>query len=315
MQSGIVTANTDWWLSHRDFNDRLLVHHNLSSSGGASGSPVFNTKGQVVALHSAGNYTVGRVYEQGQSSVKRIKSGVQISYAQRADLLKDLINVSGTGTAATPKESIAPQVQVVAFRDPDVSAFVDDMIYDATSEVANSLNIQLKTTDIAAPVEKPEWVEIEILVETADLYLPDVRIGPENTVNVLDGNLGVTPLDVSVEVDGVAVGMAPGKVKLKPGLSNLTLSRTGYDSWQRPINAIDGQRLSVSMQMSEAGLQRWQELTMFVNALKDGAKLTDAQVDLIRAQAQQLRQSGYKVDIKVDTKDAPSVQNTYKSLF
>jgi hypothetical protein len=315
MQSGIVTANTDWWLSHRDFNERLLVHHNLSSSGGASGSPVFNTKGQVVALHSAGNYTIGLSYEQGEPSVTRIKSGLQISYAQRADLLRELINVPSTGSASSTKDSAAPQVQVVAFNDPDVSAFVDDMLYEATTQVADSLNIKLKTEDIAPPVEKPEWVEIEIEVETADLYVPDVRIGPENTVNVLDGKLGVAPLDVSVEVDGVAVGRAPGKVKLKPGLSNITLSRNGYDTWQRPINAMDGQKLSVSMQMSNEGIQRWQEMTLFMNALKDGAKLTDAQVDLIRAQAQQLRQSGYKVDIKVDTEDAPSVQNTYKSIF
>ncbi|MCB1086856.1 MAG: trypsin-like peptidase domain-containing protein, partial [Verrucomicrobiae bacterium] len=55
MQSGIITAATDYWLSKAQFPNRLLIAHNLGATGGSSGSPIFNARGEVVALLSAGN--------------------------------------------------------------------------------------------------------------------------------------------------------------------------------------------------------------------------------------------------------------------
>jgi hypothetical protein len=57
MQSGIVTATTDFWLAKAEFANRKLVQHNLPAVGGASGSPIFDAEGDVVAILSAGNIT------------------------------------------------------------------------------------------------------------------------------------------------------------------------------------------------------------------------------------------------------------------
>ena len=107
------------------------------------------------------------------------------------------------------------------------------------------------------------------------------------------------------------MGSAPGKLQVKPGLSKLRLTRDGYQTWERTINAVEGQTINVAMQMSPEGLARWQELTAFMNALKDQAKLTDAQIEVLKGQAQMLRQSGFKVD----TKDAPTINVGTRSLF
>jgi len=50
-----------------------------------------------------------------------------------------------------------------------------------------------------------------------------------------------------------------------------------------------------------------QRPTAFLNALKNGAKLTDAEVEVLKGQAKMLSQSGFKVD----TKDAP-VTNIFR---
>lgn len=55
MQSGIITAMTDFWLSKAADKQRRLVQHNLPATGGASGSPIFDAEGQVVAILSSGN--------------------------------------------------------------------------------------------------------------------------------------------------------------------------------------------------------------------------------------------------------------------
>ena len=48
--------------------------------------------------------------------------------------------------------------------------------------------------------------------------------------------------------------------------------------------------------MSEAGYARWAETTAFVNGLKNGAKLTDAQVKALEGQAKMFENSGFKVN-------------------
>jgi len=88
MQSGIITSSTDYWLAQADFPQRLLLQHNLAATGGSSGSPIFNTRGQVVGILSAGN-VVGQVdFSSGQMG--RTPSGVMINFAQRVDLLQEV---------------------------------------------------------------------------------------------------------------------------------------------------------------------------------------------------------------------------------
>ena len=97
MQSGIVTSMTDWWLGKAEFEKAFLVQHNLGATGGASGSPIFNTKGEVVALLSAGNITGQvEVAADGSFHVIRAPSAVMINFAQRADLLQEFMDKDGS---------------------------------------------------------------------------------------------------------------------------------------------------------------------------------------------------------------------------
>lgn len=311
MQTGIVTSVTDWQGGVGTAENRLLVQHNLSSTGGASGSPVFNAKGQVIALHNAGNYSFGVVTQGGKKIERRLKSGLQIGYAQRADLLAD-IYAYGSSASAGASASSKPQAKVaLAFVDPELEPILGELLDDASTQIASALQAKIAQKRIAAPSAKAGPVSITLNVETADLYIPDIQVGPENTVSVANGKLAVAPLNVTVEVDGVVIGSAPGKVQLRPGLSRIRLTREGYQTWERTINAVEGQTLTIAMQMSPEGLARWQELTAFMNALKDGAKLTDAQVKVLQGKAQMLQNSGFKVN----TSDAPAINVGRRSLF
>lgn len=95
MQSGIITSNTDFWLARGMPKDRLLVAHNMGSAGGASGSPVFNSRGEIVAIHSAGNHITQVVAQNGVLKPTRAPSGVMINFAQRIDMLKDIYPAYG----------------------------------------------------------------------------------------------------------------------------------------------------------------------------------------------------------------------------
>ncbi len=84
VRTGSVTAITDLFTMPAEPAYRRLVHHNLGTTVGTSGSPIISVSGRLVALHNRTNY----VSEGGI----RVANGVVLAYAQRADLLADLIS-------------------------------------------------------------------------------------------------------------------------------------------------------------------------------------------------------------------------------
>ena len=88
MQTGIIVAVSDFDLKNRGSRNNFLIRHNLPSSGGASGSPLFNSKGVVIAVHNASSKIPGT----------RFSSGSLINYGVRVDKL------SGMGPKISLKE-------------------------------------------------------------------------------------------------------------------------------------------------------------------------------------------------------------------
>jgi hypothetical protein len=82
---GIITAMTDMFNLPSDPGLRRLIHHNLPITGGSSGSPMVAPNGKLVALNNAMNALSGL---RGA----RIPNAALINYAQRADLLLDLMS-------------------------------------------------------------------------------------------------------------------------------------------------------------------------------------------------------------------------------
>ena len=92
MQSGIITSVTDWWLSKATFEKSTLIQHNLGTTGGSSGSPIFNARGAVVGILNAGNMASQIVSQDsaGKVDIARTPSAVMVNFAQRVDLLRDI---------------------------------------------------------------------------------------------------------------------------------------------------------------------------------------------------------------------------------
>lgn len=196
------------------------------------------------------------------------------------------------------------------------SDLVNGLLADAANQVAD--NMGRKRDSIAATTPKPALVEITVACGMQDLVqlpvsIPDIREQADGTLTVTTNRLSIQVLDATVEINGTAVGSAPGKFKVPPGLNKMKITREGFKDWDRTVNFAEGQKFNVALQMSEAGYARWKDNTAFLFGLKTAEKMTDATVKAIEGFAQLLRQSGYRVDTRTDVK--ANIEAKGKSLF
>jgi hypothetical protein len=180
---------------------------------------------------------------------------------------------------------------------------LDELLDQASVKVAASLKSRIERGRISAPTTAAALASVTLTTEAADLTIPDIRIGVENTVSISESKLKVSTLAATVEVDGIAVGTAPGTLSVKAGLSKLRITRAGFKPYERTVNFINGQSLNVALELSADGYARWKDSTAFLNDLKNGAKLTDGEVKVLEGKAKALEQSGFKVN----TTAAPAI--------
>jgi hypothetical protein len=64
----------------------------------------------------------------------------------------------------------------------------------------------------------------------------------------------------TVEIDGATVGSSPGTFHVAPGLHQMRVSRQWMKDWQQTVNIQDGSTFKIGLELSDAGLQKFQSL-------------------------------------------------------
>ncbi len=190
---------------------------------------------------------------------------------------------------------------------------VNELLDNAADQLADA--IAKNASSLPAEVTKDKMVSLRIVCTMTDprqqpILISTLGITPDNHLVVTNQPIAVQPMDVTVELDGVAIGSAPGTFQAMPGFHKLRLTRAGFETWERTINVYNGETLRVALQMSPAGYARWKDTTDFLATLDANRRLTDAEVKRIEGIAEFFKNSHYRVD----TKQAPGI-NIYKSLF
>jgi hypothetical protein len=259
---------------------------------------------QSSALRLAQNLGVNYIIQASLSSIgaKEVVAkayGVETKSQERSLRLSyRLLDASSGGSLTGDTVRVSTVVQQTANAETQRDGVVDDLLDEAAGRVVDSLRVRVAAGRVPAPAALAERVTLTVRLEAADLMIPDVRIGPENTVSISESKYRLSPLNASVEIDGVAVGSAPGALSVRPGFSKLRITREGFAPWERTINAVEGQTLSIALTLSESGYARWKDATTFINGLKDGARLTDAQVKVLEGYGKMLSESFSRMDTK-----------------
>ena len=191
------------------------------------------------------------------------------------------------------------------------SDVINELLDDAADQLADSLVQTAGSLPVA--VARDKMVSFRIACTMTDprqqpILISALGVTADNHVVVTNQPVALQPMDVTVELDGIALGSAPGSFQGFPGIHKLRLSREGFDPWERTVNIYDGQTLRVALQMSAAGYARWKDTTDFLATLDSNRKLTDAEVKRLEGIAKFFSESHYRVDTKENIK-------VYKSLF
>ena len=183
----------------------------------------------------------------------------------------------------------------------DSTDTLNELLDDAANQLAAAVVASAKT--LPAEVAKTGTVSFKIACTMSDprqapIMISAVSVSADQKLVATNPPVAVQPMDVTVELDGVAIGSAPGEFKARPGLHKLRLSREGFDDWVRTVNIYEGQTLRVALQMSADGYARWKDATAFLAVLDMSRKLTDAEVKQIEGLGKFLSESHYRVDTK-----------------
>jgi cytochrome c553 len=203
------------------------------------------------------------------------------------------------------------------FRDTgNLSTSSSDVVNELLDDAADQLAAAIKANAKSLPTEvaKVGLVNFKVACSMTDplqqpILISAIGITADNKVVTTNQPMAMQAMDVTVELDGVAIGSAPGMFQGRPGLHKIRLAREGFDTWERTVNIYDGQSLRVALQMSEAGYERWRDTTGFLSKLDNTRKLTDGEVKQMEGVAEYFKNSHYRVDTK------ENIHPTYKSLF
>ncbi|BCW91032.1 hypothetical protein sos41_42090 [Alphaproteobacteria bacterium SO-S41] len=128
-ETGRITSLTTFFLTPGPVEQEQLVQHSVPSAGGASGSAIFNAKGEIVAFHNAGNMNF---FKDTDGKVHRVGSTAMINYAQRADLMLDLME--GKVDAQMPqieKQFAEADARLALTPEVQLKNIMDAMAHDA----------------------------------------------------------------------------------------------------------------------------------------------------------------------------------------
>ena len=280
-----------------------LLSAKLSSKAAGSGvsiSPTENanqTESQMIveARGRGANYLIDVTVAQFSTATATILGQDQRRMA--AALAWRVIDVSGANSAVASGEA-----KDFSLNDPIIptdeqsSALADSLANKAGEAIAAALG--------KAPSRNINDIAVPVAIVADELSFPGLVIGKDNVLRRSAENLQVKLTGFTLIVDGITIGTVSGDepLYLPEGLHMVAFQRNGFEPWSQRVRVSKNLKLNPVIRPDEAGLARWRSQIGFIQGLTMGSKLDDAQVARLKADAQRLTQSGFKVDLKVDNK-------------
>jgi hypothetical protein len=180
---------------------------------------------------------------------------------------------------------------------------INTLLDKAAVRVSDAMATRLASGQIPDATSAPaKLVNFTVEASLADLAIPEIVKDEQGNYNVQASTYQIQAMSVTVEMDGMLLGSAPGTFQVAPGLHKVRLSRAGCEDQETTVNVpAGGSTWRPAIRMSPEGLATWRANIEFLESMRDRAKKSDAEVKRIEGIAKMFEQSGFRVDIKGDS--------------
>ncbi len=224
---------------------------------------------------------------------------------------------SGVAGAAITSTRVVRNTKDLSLESTDI---MNSLIDDTANQMAQVLRQQNSTSQIVAVKTAPAEITIEFKID--EFALPEVVKDSNDNYTFTTKFAQTTIPFVTAEIDGITQNLG-ATITLSKGIHTLKVNQKDIAPVERNIfvTGLAGQKLSLTLSLSDEARMRWKEDLAFLEKIKERAKasddkrlLTEAEAKRIEGIAKMFEQSGFKMDYKVDAKEFPQINKT-QSIF
>lgn len=236
--------------------------------------------------------------------------------------------VVATGSAASSfgkSLSVTKNIPVTSNIQIEVSksGLINELIDDAVSQLSAYIIEKEKNTNPSVSTNLPprlnspsltqlktgnrEKVNIQISAKIQQIVLPEITKNKDGSFMITGNNHTLEAADAEVQIDGVFVGncSSDDNLSVSPGIRRLKVTRGGYVAFERTINAYNGLKLAIQLKPTADEIREWREQLAFLQQIKIGERLTEAELLKARGVYEYLKNSKFEMPSNI----------TYKSLY
>ena len=197
----------------------------------------------------------------------------------------------------------------------------------AARSIARAIRETITPGELTPPPAEATEVSFQVTPLGRELVVPEIRETENGRLRATGERQPMILEGVTVILDEVALGSAPGAFTAPAGLHTLTLEREGFRPWSRTIQVTPDLELRIPLVRTEESRSVLREDAAFLERLRSERVLTEAEAERVRGLAQAYRQSGYRWDIRsdsevrsdtqirVDTDEAIRIEQDNRSLL
>ena len=89
----------------------------------------------------------------------------------------------------------------------------------------------------------------------------------------------------TVELDGAALGSAPGRFAIRPGIHEIAISKERYVTWRKTVNVVPNQVFNVTLERSAVGEERNEDALRVAREEDLTRKTTEAGIEISKEQS------------------------------
>ncbi len=260
------------------------------------------------------------------SEIKDLPNFDRKIYTHRLDANFRLASSLNSGTilgkniSATKRIPVTSKISIQSGKQSIINELIDEIAGEILEHIdkteyfkeilpvaADNHRVRNLEQETRRPSPSSKGVGVIISAKLQNLTWPEISKDDKQNLSLTGTTYQLEASDAEIEIDGVFVGnCSPTEsIFIKPGLRRLKVIRSGFTVEEKVINAYEGLQLKLQLTPTDEEYKLWQSQIAFLQSIKIGEKLTDAEVRKAEGMYEFLKNSKYELPQNI----------TFKSLY